>query len=428
MRNAIKSSPRGAISKSTLAVLAAILVMAGVAGVLVLRRGTNSQEGRPVPAPSGETVPSPQANGATAADSGELRITIPPEQIANAQIKTEVAERSEMSSTDTTELRTTGTVTSNAYKETPIFPIAGGIVRQVNATLGQKVRQGQSVATIFSTDLANAQGDYLKMLAEHDQHEREHHRVEQLAEIGAASREELEQSKAKIDSMEASLASSRQQLILLGMTRQQIESLRSSSQVNSIVLVVAPVSGTVISRDVNQNEVVATGKELFRIADLSIVWVIGQVYEKDLPTVKIGTVAAITTPASGRTLTGRVSYIDPKIDLQTRTAQVRIEVSNPGEILKIGMFVDVGFGVAPQSGVHQEAVTVSKAAIQLIGSRQVVFVATDKSGVFVQREVKVGPESDGRVIILGGVSAGDRVVTEGSFLLQAESLKQRPEH
>jgi RND family efflux transporter MFP subunit len=174
---------------------------------------------------------------------------------------------------------------------------------------------------------------------------------------------------------------------------------------------------------------VATGKELFRIADLSVVWVIGQVYEKDLPTVKLGTVAGITTPAaSGRTLTGRVSYIDPKIDPQTRTAQVRIEVANPGELLKIGMFVDVGFGVAPQAGVHQEAVTVSKAAIQLIGSRQVVFVATDQPGVFVQREVKAGAESDGRVIILGGVSAGERVVTDGSFLLRAERLKQRPDH
>src|SRR5262249_32857871 len=99
MRDNIKSSPRGAISKSMLAVLAAILVIAGVAGILVLRR-TTSQEGRPVPAPSGETVPSPQASGAPATSSGEVTITIPPEQIANAQIKTEVAEKSEISATD----------------------------------------------------------------------------------------------------------------------------------------------------------------------------------------------------------------------------------------------------------------------------------------------------------------------------------------
>src|SRR5262249_56781445 len=115
--------------------------------------------------------------------------------------------------------------------------------------------------------------------------------------------------------------------------------------------------------------------ELFRVADLSSVWVIGQVYEKDLASVREGTAAVVTTPAySGKSFNGRVSYIDPRIELQTRTAQVRIEVSNPGEMLKIGMYVDVVLGGSLSSATGG-AVTVPKAAVQMIGSKQVVFVA-----------------------------------------------------
>ena len=279
--------------------------------------------------------------------------------------------------------------------------------------------------TISSTELANAQGEYLKMSAEFEEHEKAHHRTAALVEIGAASREDLEQHKARLESMRALLASQRQQLIQLGMTAQEVEALKSPEQVNSTLRVVAPVSGTVISRTVNSGEVVATGKELFRVADLSSVWVIGQVYEKDLASVREGTAAAVTTPAySGKSFNGRVSYIDPRIDPQTRTAQVRIEVSNPGEMLKIGMYVDVVLGGPAPPGTGS-AVMVPKAAVQMVGSKQVVFVATDQPGVFIQRDITAGPESNGQVLVYSGVSAGERVVTEGSFLLRAESLKRR---
>src|SRR5262249_53283747 len=158
--------------------------------------------------------------------------------------------------------------------------------------------------------------------------------------IGAASREDLEQHTARLESMRALLAAQRQQLIQLGMTPRQVAAFKTPDQVDSVIQVPAPISGTVISRTVNSGEVVATGKELFRVADLSTVWVLGQIYEKDLATVREGTPAVITTPAyPARTFNGRVSYIDPRIDPQTRTAQVRIEVPNPQRILRISMYV-----------------------------------------------------------------------------------------
>jgi RND family efflux transporter MFP subunit len=363
-------------------------------------------------------------------------INLSQEKLDAAQIKTEPATLQAIGSAGGPSLRTTGAVASNQYKETPVFPIAGGIVRQVNAQLGDVVRRGQPLLAIFSTELANAQGEYLKMRAEFDEHEKAHHRTAELVEIGAASREDLEQHTARLDSMRAALATQRQQLIQLGMTAEQVEALKSADQVNSLLQVAAPVTGTVISRTVNSGEVVATGKELFRVADLSTVWVLGQVYEKDLAAVRETTSAVITTPAyPGKILNGRVSYIDPRIDPQTRTAQVRIEVPNPGRRLKIGMFVDIALGQAPtdvhagqtEGGAGQSSVVVPAGAIQVIGNMRVVYVATDRAGAFIQRQVTVGPESNGLVPIYSGVSSGERVVTSGSFLLRAESLKQKPD-
>ena len=410
--------------------MAVLLVISAVTLTLWLRSGSSGQAGRPVPAPTGVPVPTPSGEtaGGTQTRPGDIAITLAPEELENAQIKTEVATTQAASAATGGEARTTGTVQSNAYKEVPVLPVAGGITREVNAQLGDKVRNGQPLATIFSTELANAQGDYLKMVAELEEHHKHHQRAIELVEIGAMSREELEGAVSKYKAAQANVSSARQRLILLGMSPREVDALRTSDQIRSLISVPAPVSGTVISRTVNPGEVVATGKELFRVADLSNIWVVGQVYESDFAKVHVGTPAVITTAAyPGRTFTGRVSYVDPRVDPQTRTAQVRIEIGNPGEILKIGMFVDVSFGAAAPAGTsRQPAVVVPRAAVQTIGTKQIVFVATDRPGVYVQREVSVGPETNGFVTIYGGVTAGERVVTEGSFLLRAESLKLNP--
>lgn len=411
-------------------VIALLLVISAVALTLLLRPGSTNQAGRPVPAPTGLPVPTPsiETQGETQPRPGDITITLAPNELENAQIKTELATTQVAGSgASGAGPRTTGTVQANAYKEVPVFPVAGGITRDVNSQLGDKVTRGQPLATIFSTELANAQSDYLKMTAELEEHHKHHQRATELVEIGAMSREELEGAMSKYKAAQASVASERQRLMLLGMSKTEIDALRTSDQVRSLISVTAPVSGTVITRSVNPGEVIATGKELFRVADLSNIWVVGQVYESDFAKVHIGTLAVITTAASpGRTFNGRVSYVDPRVDPQTRTAQVRIELANPGEILKLGTFVDLSFGGASAGESGRSAVVVSRAAVQSIGTKQVVFVATDGPGIFVQREVSVGPEANGLVTIYSGVNSGERVVTEGSFLLRAESLKLNP--
>src|SRR6185295_4035069 len=113
---------------------------------------------------------------------------------------------------------------------------------------------------------------------------------------------------------------------------------------SSEVIASSPSSGTVTSRTVNPGEVIEASRELMRVTDLSTVWVVGQVYEKDLATVRVGSGANVTSDAyPGRVFRGRVSYVDPKIDPATRTAQLRIELANPRQMFKIGMYVNVGF-------------------------------------------------------------------------------------
>ena len=408
-----------------------VLVVATVAAALLFGRGSSNEEGRPVPDPTGATVPAP-SNGTgtgTRPQPGEITITLSPDRIDSAQIKTETAaEQANTGAPAVAGMRTTGVVQSNGYKETPVFPVAGGVVREVNVQLGDRVRRDQPLAVIFSTELADVEGEYLKKLAELEEHHKHHQRATELVEIGAISREEFEQATSSYKIAQANVSSTRERLILLGVASPQVDALRSTGQVNSLISVSAPAAGTIINRAVNTGEVVDKGKELFRVADLSTVWVIGQIYEIDLTKVRIGTHAAMTTPAyPDRTFTGQVSYIDPRVDPNTRTAQVRIEVTNSGEMLKLGMFLDVAFGAAAREATSgKPVVAVPRSAVQSIGAKQVVFVAADQAGVFIQRDVMAGPETNGLVPIYSGVNAGERVVTVGSFLLSAESLKLNP--
>ncbi len=375
--------------------------------------------GKPVPAPRSVSFnESPQP-----ATAGGEKLTLSPEQLRTAQLKIETV--GERPSSEAAGQMATGVVQANTYKETPVVSLVGGIVRGVTAELGQNVRKGQRVAVVFSNELSDAQSRYLAAIAALDEHHKHHMRTIKLVEIGAASRQDLEMATSQYREAESNLANLRQKLLLLGMTAQRIDMLTSTSQISSEVTVPSPSSGTVTSRTVNPGEVIEANKELMRITDLSTVWVVGQVYEKDLATVRVGSGANISSDAyPGRVFRGRVSYVDPKIDPATRTAQLRIELANPRQMFKIGMYVNVGFATL---GVAEKTMpTVPKDAVQAIGNQQYVFVATDKPNEFLLRQVKVAPESNGFYPVIEGLSVGDRIVTEGSFMLRAEWLKTHP--
>ena len=414
-----KNSKRG--NRLVVVAIVGVFAMAIVAFLswMIFFRSRSSGAGRPVPTPrttSIEQTPSPT--------TAESTVTVSSEVVQRAGIKIEPVGEQIATETSAT-ASTTGIVQANAYRATPVVSLVGGIVRRVNAELGQTIARGQTVAVVFSDELAQAQSRYLAAVAELEEHHKHHARTMKLVEIGAASKEEFEQATSKLKAAESEVASLRQRLLLLGLSSQRINSLQSSSQINSEVSLPSPVTGTVIARSANPGEVIQADKEILRVADLSSVWVIGQVYEKDLGRIRVGSGASITSEAyPGRVFRGKISYVDPTLDPATRTAQVRIELANPGQVLKIGMYVNVAF--ATVGGSESTVPVVPTSAVQNVNNQQVVFVATNDPTVFAIRPVRLGPETNNRYPVLEGVSAGDRIVTEGSFLLRAEWLKLHP--
>ena len=208
------------------------------------------------------------------------------------------------------------------------------------------------------------------------------------------------------------------------MSSVRVDRLASASQVNAELVVPAPVSGTITGRTVNSGEVIDANKEILRITDLSSVWVIAQVFERDAAGLQVGGPVTITSDAlPDRVFRGQIAYIDPQLDEATRTAKVRVELGNPGGILKIGMYVRVALS-GPQTGGRTMPV-VPVAAVQTINDQQMVFAATADPNTFELRPVRLGSTSDGRVPVLEGLTQGERVVTNGSFMLRAEWLKSQ---
>lgn len=359
-----------------------------------------------------------EAKAAESESSEPVEVLLTPEALRRAGIKTAVV-RTDISNATVT---VPGTVTSNAYRDTKVNSLVGGIVRDVRHELGAPVGGGEPVAVIFSNELADAQMRYLSMqatlVADHQKLER----TRKLVDIGAASRQELEEVTAVHEAHATEVAAYRQRLLLLGIPSGRVARLQSASDVVSELTVPAPLNGVIISRSVNPGQVISAGQELFVVTDLSTVWVIGDLYEKDFATVRIGIPATVTVAAlGGRPVRGRVAYIDPRVDVATRTAKVRVEVPNPTGALRFGMFVQVAF----ETGSGQRRTLVPRTAVQTVGGRSVVYVRGDEEGRFIERIVKLGAIVGDHVQVDEGVKPGEHIATEGSFLLRAEAARTR---
>ena len=386
----------------------------GVVGTLLVVRLTAAPPGPmvgPAPTPTaGPPVPAP-------ADAGDTELLIPPDVVSRAGLKTATVVAADVG----VAITIPGTVMPNAYREVKVTPIAGGIVIKIHAELGASVPRGAPLATVFSSELADAQTRFLSMRAMLEADHKKLERTERLVVIGAASRQELEEVTAVHTGRETEVASARQRLLLLGLTQQDVDGLRDPSKVVSQIVVPAPIAGVVTARSANPGQVVAMGQELFVVTDLGTVWLVGDLYEQDFATVRIGSGATVTTAADpGSAFRGRVSYIDPRVDPQTRTAKVRVEVSNPGGRLRLGMYVNMVFAGA--GGRRQ--VVVPRAAVQTMGDQSIVFLpVAGEEGKFLRRKVRLGPAAGDSQVVLEGLRPGDTVVTEGSFLLRAEAAK-----
>jgi membrane fusion protein, heavy metal efflux system len=402
----------------------------GVIGVLAVLAaiwfGTRHKGGMKVTTPdtmssmAGMSAPVNAASNASTGSGAELQVDLAPDDLKKAQIQTVAVGQAATSNT----IRVPGIVQPNEYRVVRVTPLVGGVVRQVPVVLGDHVRRGQPLATIFSSELAEAETQYLAMLAELEADHKKLERTQTLVKLGSASQQEEEEVTASHAAHEAHVRSALEKLKLLGATDQQIASLRQAEQINPNFTVPAPINGVVLSRSANLGLVVNPAQELFTVADLSTVWVMASVNQRDFASVRVGSTATVTTPAyPGHNWKGRVSYIQPQVDATTRTAQARIEVKNPGETLRIEMYVDIEFFSQGSLGL-----ILPENAVQSIGERQLVFVPVKNAeGSFALRQVRLGPSANGYYPVLEGLKSEDVVVTDGSFILKAEAIRQHPD-
>jgi RND family efflux transporter MFP subunit len=418
----MSADSRVTMQKSAAALIGVALLMAG-AGVsyLLMRKGASGGEQMAtVPARGAAPTPAPAAQPAgssTAPSTGPLPDVVV-SLSAQAVQRAGIVVAPVMTGTSPADIRLPGVVEPNAYRQVTVTPLISGRVTRVSAELGTSVRRGQTLAQIYSPELAEAQTKYVSAKAMLDAHDRELQRTQKLVEIGAASRQELERIHAEHSAQAAAVQSARSQLELLGVPSSTVEALGSGSKVNATTSVAAPVEGVITERAANVGLNVDPTSKLFTIVDLSTVWVVADVYEKDFSRVRVGSDTTITAAAwPGLSRRGRVSYIDPQMNPETRTAKVRVEVPNPRGELRLGMYVEVVVTGAAGPSVP----VIPRTAVQNVGDRTVVYLVNPKeSGKFTEREVRLGEASGQQVEVASGVQPGDAVVTEGSFFVRAE--------
>lgn len=211
------------------------------------------------------------------------------------------------------------------------------------------------------------------------------------------------------------LEAARRRLRYWGVPDEEIARVERTEAVERTVTFRSAYSGVVVEKGVTAGQRLMPGEVAYRIADLSRVWLEGEVFEQDLPAVRLGmTVRAEFTALPGDVRAGQVTYIYPTIDPQTRTARIRVELANPGLALKPGMYATIRF-----STVGRPTLSVPRSAVLSTGERNLVFVRSE--GRFVPRLISVGIATDDRVEVLSGIARGDTVVASGTFLMDAES-------
>jgi Cu(I)/Ag(I) efflux system membrane fusion protein len=329
------------------------------------------------------------------ADPSLTAVSLSPEQRVTGNVKTMQVSLD----THTGEIITTGRVTFDERRLAQVTAYTAGRIERmfVNFT-GDSVRRGAPVATIYSPDLYATQQEYLLALQNRE-------RMRRAGFTGARSA-----SEDLVDS-------TRRRLMLFGMTSGQVSQLAKTGKPIFATNVISTVSGVVTKKLAVEQQYVAQGQPLLEIADLSQVWVEADIYEQQLPDVSVGQSVEITSPANpGRTFQGKVSFIVPVLAGATRTARVRIEIPNPGLLLKPDMYVQVRM-IGKPAAPH---IMVPASAVIDRGQRQFVWVET-QPGTYEPREVHTAGRHGGDIVISGGISEGDTVVVEGGFLLDSEA-------
>jgi membrane fusion protein, heavy metal efflux system len=339
--------------------------------------------------------------------------SIPQDQVSHVQVVT--VEPGKITRT----MRLTGAVAYNAFKTTPVITQVGGPVSRILVVPGDHVKQGQPMLEVSSPDYSQLLDTYLKAHDSYRLADKNYERAKDLYDHHAIAERDLQQAESDRTQAQADMNAAEQGMKILGIKNpEDLEKAPSSAQIP----VIAPMSGEVVERLVSPGQVMQAGQtQAFTISDMSTVWVLANVYQADLANVKDGDDVTVTTDAYPDTFHGKISYVSAALDPNTRTLQARVVVDNPGEKLKRDMYCTV----TVTAGTIGNAITVPDAAVLRDDENQPFVYVAVGSNQFGRRSVDVGDSLNGRTQILKGLTAGDKVVGDGSLFLQfANSFQQ----
>ncbi len=296
------------------------------------------------------------------------------------------------------DVRTTGQVTADETKIAHVHVKISGFIDKVFIDyIGQLVKKGQPLFTLYSPDLVSTQEEYL--IAKRGE-----------KTLGTSPFAEVAQGSQSL------LRSTRERLKLWDVSDAQIEKLDETGEVSRTLTFYSPITGFVMDRKAFPQTSVTPDTELYTVSDFSTVWVNADIFEYEVPFVKVGQHAEMQLSYyPGKTWNGRVSFIYPTVDPTTRTVKVRLEFPNPGFDLKPQMFADVDLKV-----IYGNQIVVPQEAVLDSGKEQTVFIAHD-GGYFEPRKITTGAKLDGKVVVLSGLKTGELVVSSGNFLVDSES-------
>jgi len=339
--------------------------------------------------------------------------TIPPEQMSHVQIVTI------QPTTLTRTLRLTGAVAYNAFRTTPVITQVSGPVSRIVVVPGQNVTQGQPMLYVASPDYSQLRTNYLKARDAHALAEMTYERAKDLYTHGAVAQQTLEQAQSAEVQASGDLAAAQAALKVLGIT--DPDTLVTSPP-SFEVPVRASIAGQVVEQDVAAGQLIQPGStQCFVISDTTNVWVLVNVYQKDLPYVRIGDPVTIQTDTYPEVFHGRISYVAASLDPNTRTLQARIDTNNPGQKLKNSMYVVA----TVNAGTMSKVIALPDAAILRDSENQPFVYAATAANQFGRRPVTLGESLNGRTEVTSGVRLGDQVIGDGSLFLQFANSLQR---
>ncbi len=331
---------------------------------------------------------------------------IPPDQMSHVELVTVNP------GTMTHILRLTGTVAYNAFKTTSVISQVGGPVSKILVVPGDHVKMNQPMLEVSSPDYSQLLDGYLKAADSYRLADKLYKRAQDLYAHQAIAQQDLEQAESSRTQAQADLNAAEQGMRILGIKNPADLAKAPSS---ALIPVLAPIAGEVVDRLVSPGQVMQAGQtQAFTISDLSTVWVMANVYQADLQYVKQGDDVVVQTDAFPQSFHGKISYVSPALDPNTRTLQARIVVDNPGEKLKRDMYCTV----TVTAGVLKNVLLVPNAAVLRDENNEPFVYVLTGDNEFGRRGVVLGEMQSNLTQILKGIAPGDKVVGNGSLFLQ----------